>query len=373
MEINYNIKDLFRAPRSALSLTKIVTFLRANIVGYLVYLIANYLALYLSGNAFVNIWQSHGVYPCAYIYELNWYSSIIFWVSASYWFLCIYGTMCAVSKITLQELKGDYFYSVQDAHRFIVKNWHAIVFTPSTIFAILVFYAMTTSFFAFLSKTPLIGSLFLAIPFVIYFFGAIFAVFTLYTFFVSILLTPTIVGTTEEDTMGTVFNVYMLSWRFPLQLIIYTIILLPLIYLSQLFLVVLIGFGLKIMDLIFSNSLLMGEKFSAVLGNTANIIIPKDLFDITFGSFLANFYDIFIPSSYQNLSGIEALSSSLIGIFLLIVVLGCFSYALSVFSSGYVFILNILKKKSGVDIASIKSKDELIALSSDGTSKDLNN
>ena len=373
MEINYNIKDLFRAPRSALSLTKIVTFLRANIVGYLVYLIANYLALYLSGNAFVNIWQSHGVYPCAYIYELNWYSSIIFWVSASYWFLCIYGTMCAVSKITLQELKGDYFYSVQDAHRFIVKNWHAIVFTPSTIFAILVFYVMTTSFFAFLSKAPLIGSLFLAIPFVIYLFGAIFAVFTLYTFFVSILLTPTIVGTTEEDTMGTVFNVYMLSWRFPLQLIIYTIILLPLIYLSQLFLVVLIGFGLKIMDLIFSNSLLMGEKFSAVLGNTANIIIPKDLFDITFGSFLANFYDIFIPSSYQTLSDVEALSSSLIGIFLLIIVLGCFSYALSVFSSGYVFILNILKKKSGVDIASIKSKDELIALSSDGTSKDLNN
>ena len=96
--------------------------------------------------------------------------------------------MCAVSKITLQELKGDYFYSVQDAYRFIVKNWHAIVFTPSTIFAILVFYAMATSFFAFLSKAPLVGSLFLAIPFAIYLFGAIFAVFTLYTFIVSILL-----------------------------------------------------------------------------------------------------------------------------------------------------------------------------------------
>ena len=41
-------------------------------------------------------------------------------------------------------------------------------------------------------------------------------------------------------------------------------------------------------------------------------------------------------------------------------VLVCFSYALSVFSTGSVFIINILKYKSGVNIVSIKDESDFI-------------
>ena len=89
MEIHYNIKDIFRAPRSALSITKILIFARANTVGFVAYLIANYLALFLSGFSLIDIWKSHGVFLCANTYELKWYASIFFWAGLVYWFLAI--------------------------------------------------------------------------------------------------------------------------------------------------------------------------------------------------------------------------------------------------------------------------------------------
>ena len=360
MEIHYNIKDIFRAPRSALNITKILIFARANTVGFIAYLITNYLALLLSGFSLIEIWKSHGVFPCAINYELSWYASLLFWAGSVYWFLAIYGSMAQVSKITIQELKGDYFYSISNAHSFIKKNWQPVVFTPLSILAILIFYVLATSFFGFLAKTPLVGSIFLAIPFMIYIFGAVFAVFTFFAFLISIIYTPTMVGTLREDTMGCVFNIFLLTWRYPLQLIIYKIILLPLIYLSQIILVIILCFGFKVVDLIFSNPLLMGERFNVVVGNATKTAIPKDIFEIIFGSFMSSYYDFFITTSNKTLNNVEALASFLIGFFVVLMVLVCFSYALSVFSTGSVFILNILNIKSGINMVSIKNRSDFI-------------
>ena len=62
----------------------------------------------------------------------------------------------------------------------------------------------------------------------------------------------------------------------------------------------------------------------------------------------------------ETLNNIEALASFLIGFFVVLMVLVCFSYALSVFSTGSVFILNILNIKSGIDMVSIKNGPDLI-------------
>tara|TARA_B100000609_G_C17019594_1_gene332980 strand:+ start:104 stop:286 length:183 start_codon:yes stop_codon:yes gene_type:complete len=45
---------------------------------------------------------------------------------------------------------------------------------------------------------------------------------------------------------------------------------------------------------------------------------------------------------------------------MLIVVLMCFSYALSVFSTGTVYILNIFKKKSGINLIEADDNEDLI-------------
>ena len=114
------------------------------------------------------------------------------------------------------------------------------------------------------------------------------------------------------------------------------------------------------MNLIFSNSILMGERFTAILGNAASVAVPKKLIDTIFGLFSINFYNFFIPSTFQKTDGLDLFSIFIIGIFILIVVLISFSYALSVFSTGTVYILNIFKKKSGINLIETYDNEDLI-------------
>ena len=49
MNLHFDVRDIFRSPRLALSGKKIGIFLFANIIGYSAYFILNYIALALSG------------------------------------------------------------------------------------------------------------------------------------------------------------------------------------------------------------------------------------------------------------------------------------------------------------------------------------
>ena len=104
----------------------------------------------------------------------------------------------------------------------------------------------------------------------------------------------------------------------------------------------------------------MGERFSAVVGNATKTAIPKDIFEIIFGSFMSSYYDFFITTSNEALNNVETFASFLIGFFVVLMVLVCFSYALSVFSTGTVFILNILNIKSGINMVSIENGSDFI-------------
>ena len=359
MELNYNIKDILRAPRLALSITKIIIFARANIVGYCVYFVANYLALFLSGQSILDIWNNHGIYPCAYIYELPWYASALFWLSTSYWILVIYGSMASASKVTYQELKGDHFFSAGDAHKYLEKNWHPIIFAPFSIITILLFYVLIASSFALIGKIPWIGEFIFAIPYFIHLFGSVFAFFTFFVLIVSVIYTPIIVGTLKEDTMGTVFNSYMISWRFPIHIALYHLVLFPIIYLSQLVLMVSILSGFKLLNSIFGNDLLMAEKLNNIVGQAAYSVWPKDLFSSIHGSYLTGFYDFFVPFSSGNMSGTETVSSVIVGCFLFVIIVIWFSYCLSLFTVGETLIFNIFKKRTGTDLLMINHEQEI--------------
>ena len=66
MNLHFDVRDIFRAPRLALSGKKIWIFLVSNIIGYVSYFILNYLALALSGLSFSETWTTQGLYPCLY-------------------------------------------------------------------------------------------------------------------------------------------------------------------------------------------------------------------------------------------------------------------------------------------------------------------
>ena len=118
------------------------------------YLFANYLALILAGLSIKEIWINEGVYPCAYSYNIPWYSMVLFWISSINWILMIYGSIGVVAKHTISELKGDYFLSANEAHEEVEKNWLTILFGTISILLILAFYIVMASIFGLISKIP---------------------------------------------------------------------------------------------------------------------------------------------------------------------------------------------------------------------------
>ena len=211
MNLHFDVRDIFRAPRLALSGKKIWIFLVANVIGYVAYFILNYIALALSGQPFGETWASQGLYPCLYGNDAPWYAWVLFWGGVIDWLIAIHLACTAVARVTYKQLKGDEFYSSGDAWRFVKKHWHPVVFTSISMALILVFFIGMAALFALFGKIPFVGEFLFALPYLLYFFGAVFTVYTSVVFLVSFIYTPAIVGTIEEDTMGAVFNSYSVT------------------------------------------------------------------------------------------------------------------------------------------------------------------
>ena len=61
--LNYNYKDIFLAPRLALSGKKIFLILKGNLVGYIAYFLFSYVSLLTNGMDIENIIFKYGLYP----------------------------------------------------------------------------------------------------------------------------------------------------------------------------------------------------------------------------------------------------------------------------------------------------------------------
>ena len=187
LNLTNTLADVFSAPRRALSLTKILIFFRANLVGYSMYLFANYLSLILAGLTLNEIWTNEGLYPCAHTYNIPWYSTMLFWGSVINWILMIYGSIGVAAKHTICELKKNYFISIDEAHEKVKKNWVPMLFGTISILLILAFYIAMASIFGLISKIPYLGGLFFSFTYLIHVSGAIFAIFTIFVLLVSLV------------------------------------------------------------------------------------------------------------------------------------------------------------------------------------------
>lgn len=351
LNLTNTLTDIFSAPRRALSLTKILIFFRANLVGYSMYLFANYLALILAGLSIKEIWINEGVYPCAYSYNIPWYSTVLFWISSINWILMIYGSIGVVAKHTISELKGDYFLSANEAHEEVEKNWLPMVFGTISILLILAFYIVMASIFGLISKIPYIGGLFFSLTYLIHVFGAIFAIFTIFAMLVSLVYSPIIVSSLDEDSMGTVFNAYMIAWRFPLQIILYNLIFIPIIFVGMSFFSIVILAGLKTVNILFGHSLLMGQELLEITSMAYSKSIPFDILSKFYSEDISSFINSFLISfDTFTLSTGKALSTIMITVFTLCTVLITLSYSLSILSVGQVLIFNVFQKRVGVDL-----------------------
>ena len=362
MKLYFDVRDIFRSPRLALSGKKIWLFLKANLFGFAIYWIFSYGALLLGGTNFSNAVNTFGLYPCIYCAEnAPLISYIIYWIGVAVWILSIFFACTAVSRITYKQLKGDDFYSVADARKFVKNHRYPIILSWVTILLIAVFFGLGAVVFALIGKIPFVGEIIFALFYILYFFGSVFTVYTLIVFITSLIYSPAIVATLEEDTMGTVFQSYSVTWSQPWRLVLYHLILLPIMIIGVTVFKWFWFAGYNLINIIFGADWLMSTKLHNIVGWATDLVNPQFNFCIT------SHCGTVIPQTLLSLqdgaalSNTEYIAGTIVAIILFILLMSILSYGLSILSVGETIIFAIFKKKSNDENLLLRSDEDDIS------------
>ncbi|MDP6965996.1 MAG: hypothetical protein QF551_01845, partial [Candidatus Marinimicrobia bacterium] len=273
MKIYFDVRDIFRAPRLALGGKKIWIMLQALLTGYVTYWVLTYLSFLAAGFTFNAMWQQYGLYPCLAGNAANGFAWALWVVGVLALLAAIVLGDTAVARVTYKQLKGDEFYSSSDAWKYVKKHWHAPVFTHLSIAVIALFFVVFAAIFALIGKIPYLGELFFGIPYLLWFFGSVFVVYTAAVFCVSIFFTHAIVGTMEEDTMGAVFQNYSITWSQPWRVLLYLPLTYALVYAGLWVFGWFMHTGYHLINTVFGHSLLMGSKLQNIVGWATDIVL----------------------------------------------------------------------------------------------------
>jgi len=378
----FDIRDIFRTPRLALSGKKIWVHLVGLGLGWVIYLIFSYLALIANGQTITEIWNVHFLFPCLWNVNLpiTWYAWLIYWIGLLFWVIIFFLASLAVSRITYKQLKGDEFYSSGDSIKYIKKHGAAVIMGPVSILIIMAFFIIMAIVAAWIAKWPVLDILFLGLPYLLYFIVAIFVVYTAIVFMVSLILAPSIVGTAEEDTMETVFQSYSTLWAQPWRLVFYEAIVVALGALATFIYSYAMIVGYRFFNLIFGQSWLMGGKLSRITEQASSYIFGVNS---PLTPFISKIFNLFTPASLGMVRPLYLTSTDIITIVMLTLALliiggSAIAYLLSNFSVGQSLIYIILRrKKDDEDLVERKDEDELeeeeedeLLEDTDGTSDD---
>ena len=372
--LHFNYKDIFLAPRLALSPKKIWVFIIGNLSGYVIYWILSYLSLTISGIEINEAITEYGLFPCLYGNSAPLVSWLIYYTGICIWLFFVLISCTAVSRITIKQLQGDNFYSVDDALDYVMKKWRSIVFTPISVIFIIITFVIIACVFALIGNIPIVGKLLFPLLYIFYFFGSIFTVFSLFVLIISLLFGPAIIGSYEEDTIGTVFHSYQITFNQPWRIITYQSILLTLAIIfinifswfyslsfnliNQIFgyfmgikLENIMGYAVSIVDTSWISNNFSELKISMEQELFGTLTMATDMIEfilsllVKFSSLILLALPNFSIESYSgSLSAIETISGLLLSIPLIFLTISVLSYGLAILSVGETIIFIIFKK-----------------------------
>ena len=371
LKLNYNYTDIFRSPRLALSGKKILFLIKGNLIGYTAYFTFSLISLLSTGMSTKEIISKYGLYPCLFGHQAEWFSWFFYFFGISIWFFTLMFSLTGVCRIFLKQLKGNDFFSGKDASKFVSKHRHAVVLTPITIFLIIIFFLLLASVFALVGKIPVIGKLTLAILYIFYFLGSVFTILSAFVLFTSLIFTPSIVGLYEEDTMGSVFQTYSITFSQTWRILFYNIILAVLILISiEIYSWICVN-SVGLIGYIFGQSVFMGDQFSIIHNYSLSTVFPNVIVD-TLAYYKTLILEkinlnsgipvLFSPSTnfmdLKDLSLMETISSILLSIIYFTIALSVFSYGLAMFAVGQSLMFITFKKLSDDDDLILRADED---------------
>lgn len=346
-QIRFDVREIFRSPRLALSLQRIWIQFAGLTVGFLGYLIFTYLSFITNGIGLSTGWKKYGLLPCLFPESPNWYSMIIYFIGFI-WLIAIYLiASTAVSRATYMLLKENHFYTWLQATRFALKKTASILLSPIAILLIIVLFIAGGAVVGLLGKIPVVGEFGITIFTFAWYFSALVVVLMVIIFAVVMIQTPAIIATTNEDAFEVVFQSFSITWSQPWRLIFYEFISLAMAAIGLLLFAFLSKQAYIIMDRVFSNA--MGDDFINVAAQGMYMLNVWLIHSIGWvnsilGDFAAAVYFSreFLPLS---LPGYQHVASYIFAIWMLIIGGTIFSYGLASFNVGTTLSYIILRKK----------------------------
>ncbi len=343
----FDVRDVFRAPRLALSGKKILLQFMGLLAGYLGYLVFTYLAFLSSGSSFSETWEYHGLFPLSDFPFTEWYSWLIFIIGCLIVLICWLLASTMVGKVAYEQLKGDDFYSSREAFRFLKKHFGPAFLSPLSMLAFIAFLIICGIIVGLLGKIPYLGEIGIGIFYLVPLFAAALCLaYVVFIFFVSLLLAPAVVATLKEDTFETIVQIFSTVWNQAWRYFVYT----GLIgVMSKLGIFIFGYFSFRAVQFIhLTCGVFMKDKLADITEEALSYItIPRHLLDYFSNIFAGINFRFHLPEIgpglYLNWSG--QISAFLIAISLIFIIFMVLSYGLAIISTGQTITYIILRKK----------------------------
>lgn len=362
VKLHYNFKDIFRAARFGLSIKKIWVMLLGILIGAIFYSVFTYLSAVVSGYSFKELWNQYHLLPVLGFGELYGWGKVLYIIGIIIFafFFFVFGT--AVSKIHFEQLKGDEFYEIKESLKFAFTKGLASFFAPVAILIITGLILLSGVIYGAINKIPYFGEIFFLLFAIPAFFVCIFIVYLLISFVVSLFLSPSITGTTGNDTFDTLFEIFSTLNEQPWRLFVYEVLLFLTMFVAGSIFTFFVGKAIGIGYWVLSAKWLMGTKFTNIMHN-AWAFLPSY-------PFLADYLKYFkilgveeivsVAPGFLKLSGFQSVIAYITGVLGYFVIFIVLAYYGSMFYSGNNLIfITLYKKKDEIDLLAEEEEEEI--------------
>jgi hypothetical protein len=348
VNLRFDFRDVFKAGRYAFSGKKMAVHFVGIAIWYVIYEIILYLSVLISGQV-KEFWSWFGLRPVfplsdfsrltedlqSITYDVQPITYVAMGIGLLVAFIIFFVTSTMVSKIALQQLRGDDFYSMRDSAGFARKQWKTIFGAFLGLIAILIFCIIWPVGIGLLGIIPAVGkvitmlSAFLLVP--AFMLGLLMALVVV-VFLVALFFVPSITACVEQDTFENIYQHFSIVWNQPWRIAVYELLLMAWkAFCVRVFALMSgVGFFLILLPI----GLLISDQFYEIIwranGWLGNIVEQRP--DISF-------------SAPEHLSALLAIAGMLMALTILFIIGFVLSYLASMASVGNTIIYVVLRKK----------------------------
>ena len=350
----FDFRDIFQVVRYGFSGRKIAVHFIGLVLAYLIYEILVYLSLVIvGGTAVQDFWNKYALLPLPPFGDagLTQTTEIAMWIGMVS-FACIFFFASTVaSKITIEQLRGDFFFSVADALTFLKGHWKSVLGAFIGLLLIQASLAMVPLGIAGIAKLPAVGKPFLMLTSLLmpigFFLGLLMALIAI-VFSVSLLFVPAVAATTGADAFEVIYQQFAIVWNKPWLLVCYEalLLLIKFIFVPIWAFFCLAGFSIVMLP----TRLLHAEALQQFMGYT-NLWLGGTVEKIATLPYINNLgvFNTGTSDQMPTLTGIAAVTTPVTAIFLTITLLMSaglvIAYLFSIASAGNTVIYTIVRKK----------------------------